>query len=26
MKTSDFDSFMLGMRAMTDQAATRDAS
>jgi short-subunit dehydrogenase len=24
MKTSDFDSFMLGMRAMTDQAATRD--
>jgi short-subunit dehydrogenase len=25
MKTSDFDSFMLGMRAMTDQAAARDA-
>jgi short-subunit dehydrogenase len=26
MKTSDFDSFMLGMRAMTDQAAAKDAS
>jgi short-subunit dehydrogenase len=25
MKTSDFDTFMLGMRAMTDQAAARDA-
>jgi short-subunit dehydrogenase len=24
MKTADFDSFMLGMRAMTDQAAARD--
>jgi short-subunit dehydrogenase len=25
MKTADFDSFMIGMRAMTDQAAARDA-
>jgi short-subunit dehydrogenase len=26
MKTADFDTFMVGMRAMTDEAAARDAS